>query len=678
MKAEPAHFTFLVSGPGVDHIGQDSLCYRLPAFPPPEDFPVMVDRDGQPISRYGDSKWRIGSKLFNFGKVPSPAGLSLDDANSELLKRCLCWFMYGDRRAVGVTTLAAYHTALKPIFAFCSSLPKPIVASDMTLFFEHMANGLARAIRPGSAKAVAHLLQELWLARAALGFSLLDPRQIARIRQLLPEHEVRQTHCIPPRIWSYQAQQLRAFLEDFVAHKAKFEAAYTELIDAYRGNFGELKAARGGLGNRNPCHTQEASQVRGCVYLGSFASLARRHGISDVILRWVFGPGTTWDERRPQGVNVQLMSQYFNAVGRVGTAYLQCFSGMRISEAMSLRCDCLTVEHDRLLGDVYILRGETSKTTQDDDARWLAAPTVALAVDAMSAVARLRTNVAIELGFVPLSQEDIANPYLVQRAYEPWGSGKSSESITRPLDLRPAGYEIGRQSLGLPGLFDENVLRITSEDEAFVRRLNANVDMARYSAGCVWPLTSHQYRRTAAVMMASSQISLESQQYQFKHLTLNQSAYYRRGAQSLRLNRTFSYELLEVRYEMVAVDFALLNGPEFISPISSTRKDQILEFHEMESGDALQRAIRRGELAVKQTLFGVCTRRDKCPYGGHDNFAHCPDCNDALLNKRKRSKVEALGKTIAVRLVDAPLRSPLRAHLERSALAIERFMNATA
>lgn len=230
----------------------------------------------------------------------------------------------------------------------------------------------------------------------------------------------------------------------------------------------------------------------------------------------------------------------------------------------------------------------------------------------------------------------------------------------------------------MPGLFEDDAMRITAGDEAYVCRFSANANLEAYGEGHVWHLTSHQYRRTAAVTMGASQVSIEAQQYQFKHLTRNQSAYYRKGFQSLRLNRTFTKDLVWTRYELVSVDLGLLNGPEYVSPMGPSRKNEMLRFYEESSGDKIQKAIKKGHLAVKQTLFGVCTRRDSCPYGGHDNYAHCPDCNDALLSKRKRGSVEKLGKTIAIRLVDAPLGTPLRAQLERSAKAIERFMDVTA
>lgn len=683
MTAETERFTFLVTGPEVDHIGPESLCYALPALPPPDDFPMMVNSQGETVCRYGHYKWMIGGKPFNFGTDPSdlgPNGRSLTEANGELLKRCVAWFMYGERRGVSVLTLSSYHGNLKPIFAFCSSLAKPIVASNLTRYFLTLDAALAQQIRPGSAKAAVYLLHELWQARENLGFTLLEPEQIARLVSLIPEHERTQTQFIPPRIWSYQAGRMQSFLQDFLDHKMQFEAALREILDAYRANFGSLIKSRGAYGSkRNPFRQESAKRVRGCTYVGSFAELAERHGISDVIGRWLFRPGESWGDISSQGRSVKLLSQYFNALGLVGTAYLQCFSGMRISEAKSLRINCLTVETDPLLGDIYILSGETTKTTQDDDARWLTAPTAALAVEAMSTIARWRTDIGVELGDLPLSSKDRSNPYLIQRPYEPWlGGGSQLSCKKRPTDQRPGGYEINNYAQKAPGLFEDDAMRITADDEAYVRRFNANADLEIYGEGCIWQLSSHQYRRTAAIMMGASQVSLEAQQYQFKHLTRNQSGYYRAGFQSLRLNRTFTYELVSTRYELVSVELGLLNGPEYVSPISPARKNEILRFHEVSSGDEIQIAIKKGHLAVKQTLFGVCTRRDNCPYGGHDNIAHCPDCNDALLSNRKRSGIEKLGKTIAVRLIDAPLDTPLRTQLERSAEAIERFMNVTA
>ncbi|PNS09763.1 hypothetical protein [Solilutibacter silvestris] len=682
MVANAQQFIFLLRGPEVDHIGPESLCYKLQTLPPNDDFPVIVDLQGKPVCRYRDHKWLIGAAPLNFGTDLSdlgPKGRYLTDANGELLKRCVAWFMFGERRGISVLTLTSYHTNLKRIFAFCSSCARPIVASDLSRYFDSMDVALAQAIPSGSSRSTIYLLHELWQARDHLGFTLLNPEQIARLMELIPAHVTEQTEFIPPRIWAYQAGRMQACLRDFLEHKAQFESALYELIDAYRSNFGSLITARDTpYANRNPCRSAQAGRIRGCTYIGSFVDVAERHGIRGVIGRWLFRPGTTWDDLDSSQASPQMLTQYFNALGLVGTAYLQCFSGMRFGEAMSLRCNCLSVEHDSLLGDIHILSGETTKTTQDDDARWLAAPTVEFAVESLSIIARWRTAIAVEYGDVPLTLEDKTNPYLVCRPYENWANGNGYAKKLVPSALRPSSYEISRWRNRVPGLFEDHSLCITADDEAYVRRFNTNANLEHYGEGQLWHLTSHQYRRTSAVMMGASQVSLEAQQYQFKQLTLNQSGYYRNGFQSLRLNRAFTQELVSTKYELVSLELGLLNGPEYVSPLGPSRKNEILRFFEISSGDEIQKAAKKGQLAVKQTLFGICTRLDSCPYGGHDNIAYCPDCKDALLSKRKRGSVEQLGKTIAVRLVDVPLETPLRAQLERSAKAVERFMNVTA
>lgn len=681
MTTDAERLTFNVTDNGVHHIDPSSLCYTLPALPPPADFPVMVSLDGEPVSLYGEHRWRIGGMSFNFGTDPNdlgPKGHSLSEVNGELLKRCILWFMYGERRGICVRTLASYHTTLKPIFAFCESLPKPIAAYDLSRLFDTLDIALAQAVRPSFVNSAVGLLDELWQVRERLGFTLLEPEQIARLVTLIPKHTHTQTQFIPPRIWAYQAGRLQAFLEDFLQNKAKIVAALQEMLAAYRVNFGSMIRARDTRNSkRSPFN--KSHHVHGCIRLGSFPEFAERHGISSLISRWLFEPDEIWEKTDCAQYSIQILSQYFNAVALVGTAYLQCFSGMRISECSSLRSNCLSIEHDPMLGDIHLLIGETTKTSQDDDARWLAAPTVAMAVDAMSAVSRWRTDIAVELGDIPLTPEDLTNPYLVLPAYEPWGnSGGNGDSKRRPTSQRFGRNDIRLWMRAVPGLFEKDALRVTADDETYVRRFNANADLETYGEGRIWHFTSHQYRRCAAVMMGASQVSLETQQYQFKHLTRSQSGYYRKGSQSLRLNRTFTHELVSTRYELVSVELGLLNGPEYVSPISPARKDEILRFHEVSSGEEIQIAIKKGHLAVKQTLYGVCTRRDHCPYGGHDNIAHCPDCNDALLDKRKRTNVSKQGKTIAVRLVDAPAGTPLRAQLERSAKGIEKYMDVTA
>lgn len=242
---------------------------------------------------------------------------------------------------------------------------------------------------------------------------------------------------------------------------------------------------------------------------------------------------------------------------------------------------------------------------------------------------------------------------------------------------RPGRVGIQKWRAKVPGLFEDKALRITADDELYVRRFSDNADLTQYGEGCMWHFTSHQYRRSIQVLMAASNVSLPSRQYQLKHHTSSQSAYYGRGHENLRLNRSFANELVSTRYELVAVDASLLNGPEYVSPHGSDRKSALLNFFEVSSREEIAKAQKKGELTVRQTVLGICTARH-CQYGGFDNYVHCPDCVDGLMDKRKRPAIAKEGRTIAVRLIDAPAGTPLRAALEARAKAIERFMDVTA
>lgn len=671
--------TFMVTGAGVEHIGPKSLCYLLPSFPPPNDFPVMVNKQAKPTSFYGEYKWKIGKEHLNFAYEQSAlrqkGSCLLTHANADLLKLCVIWFIWGDRRTISARSIKGYFHVLKSLFLACSALATPITASSLGRYFDSVKDTLLASIPPLSLRILIGLLHDLWTARETLGFEILSPDQIAEIAAFIPNVEINQAQFIPPRIWAYQASRLQLALEDFNAHKEQIFGALQVVTDAYRNNFKSLVNISSSK-TRARAPFFKGKPVSGCVYLGSFFEFAEKHQIADLINRWMCSSEKPLASLTTDVASIRLLSRYLSGISLVGTAYLQCFSGMRNGEALSLRSNCLTCEKDDSLGAIYILQGETTKTMYDSDARWLTAPTASIAIEALSIIALWRTQIAIELGCITLAEEDLKNPYLVQLAWEPWAGTTKVVERNGP-SWRPVNYTIGFWKGKLPNLFESDALTITAEDEAYVKRFTANADLSKYGEGCVWHLTSHQYRRTVAVMMGASQVSLPAQQYQYKHLTRNQSAYYRKGFQSLRLNRSFTHELISTRYEMVSVELGLLNGPEYVSPIGVKRKTELLNFYEVCSGDELEKAIKKGHIAVKQTIFGVCTSRERCPYGGHDNFAHCPTCNDALLDRRRRGSVDKLGKTIALRLIDVPLNTPLRAQLERSAESILKYKNAT-
>src|SRR5690554_5257913 len=110
-------------------------------------------------------------------------------------------------------------------------------------------------------------------------------------------------------------------------------------------------------------------------------------------------------------------------VREAGMAYILNYSLMRVDEGGQLRAGCYTVESDTLNQDVHLLSSTTRKTLQDSDARWICSPSVSVAIEAMTHVARLRLSAAKHNPHRHLSALDQSNPRLWSHGEEPWSKG---------------------------------------------------------------------------------------------------------------------------------------------------------------------------------------------------------------------------------------------------------------
>lgn len=670
-------------------LGIDSLLvtpfarnYRPPSWPPPNDFPIVIDASGNVVSRYSDFIWRLWpwarkSLTLAFGDGPLRAGTSGNSpTNANLLRQITAWWLFGPQAVQEPETLKARFKVLRPLFVLCSR--EGIAASDL-IRFPLVADKLANAFPTSHAGIALRLLHTLFEQRDQLGFVLLDREGLARLEALLPHHEKRQTPYIPPRIWVYQVNRLRTFLEDFRAHREGIESCFRFCLDAYAHNAGSLAAAcRGELAAcRLPFVISGATGARtGAVFHGTFSETARRFGIERLLERWLLCPDESLDA---SGLGIRSLSKYFSMVSHVGLAYLLNFSMMRIEEGSSLRTDCLEVERDERFGPIYMLSGPTTKTIVDGDARWITSPSAKIAIEAMACTARLRMIAAEANPDVPTTLEHVRNPFLVVPAYEPWIYTHSQE---RPMDYRPhmAGYSTLWKCW--PNLFDENELRITEEDLRVARLVTPTLDAEAFSVGNVWPLAWHQLRRTGAVnMQASGLVSDASLQYQLKQVTRAMSLYYGQGYSQVRLNQVARNEYVRATYEVLGKEVARLFTDRFVSPHGTQRKAEILKLVDPSDAKKLRAAARDGRVSWRETLLGGCTKIGPCKYGGVDNIARCgggdgqAPCVDALLDREKVPAIHKLKRIIASRLLDAPENSPYRESLESQQRAAENALN---
>ncbi|RBA24355.1 hypothetical protein [Herminiimonas fonticola] len=652
-----------------------AINFRPLEWPPARDWPVIVDKQGNVVSRFADSLWILDPwadrrMVLNFGDGRVDKTDPIDRGNADLLRIIASWWLYGPSDLRTARTLLARFSLLRPIFSTCTR--EGILASELTRF-PLVVEKIAEALMPSMGGAILSLLHELYECRDKIGFELIDRNGLVRLAAMLPLHERRQTPYIPPRIWQYQVTRLQACLEDFLAHKNDIQACFDFCLAAYVHNYGSLESALrpARASNIRPFFTPEGGRAKrkGMVFHGPFLVIAKKFKIDGVLRNWM-GPK---DGLAESALSIDVFSTYLSMVTFVGLAYVLNFSLMRRGEAGSLRADCLRVEDDPQFGKIYLLQGQTSKTITDDRAIWVTAPSVSLAIDALAMVALLRAKCSVTGAEGALLLNSIAT--------EPWASGVPALAPTLKQHIKP--YSL--VTLHYPRLFDLNELRIRQKDLELARLANPTLS-DEFKVGAIWPLAWHQLRRTGAVNMQSSGlVSDASLQFQLKHLTRAMSLYYGQNYSRIRLEETSKTLYVQTMYEMLGREFTKLTTDRFVSPHGERRKAEIVRLISVDDVKQSILLAKSGGVACREIILGVCTNREPCPYGGIDTVAHCgggaaddgKSCSDILYDRSKQAQVEHLERVLNERLSTAPAGSPLYESLEAQKRSVEDYYHAT-
>lgn len=485
--------------------------YRPPSWPPPRDWPVVIDKSGVVVSRWGDPTWNLAPwagtpKSLNFGDGDVRKRFTatpLDAENADLMRMIATLLIWGPQSMRAVNSVFINFYTLRTIVALCCS--NGISAASL-MRFPKVFEQVPGVIKPSSYDAAIMMLHRLYDARDLLGFTIVDSDGLRRLVAAAPNHDHVQTPYIPPRIWLYQITRLRECVMDFLKHQERIEACFQFCLNAYIKRFGSLEAAL--VPNKKGRLPFEGKLSKQRDYPGTFTDVAMRFGIADLLVKWLGA-----DKRR---CDVRTFSNYFSVVTFAGLAYVCNFTLQRKGEVASLRANCLLWEEDEMLGRVPIICGETSKTATDSDARWVASPSIEPAIQALSAIAYMRMTCDRANPMIQPDKTDQGAPYLASTATEPWGQGLGQ---ARPYNIRCETHSVSELKNN-GALFDPEQMRITEEDLAVARRLTPNLLESEFAVGKIWPLAWHQYRRTGAVnMFASGEISDSTMQQQMKHST---------------------------------------------------------------------------------------------------------------------------------------------------------------
>lgn len=638
----------------------------VPSWPVNPDFIVSTTDRGQPRSVASDWAFdlsEIGGRPIIISFHPVQLGM----VNAGLLRSLALWWLFKRYRSISATSVKSYIFLLLPIFRLCTE--NKISGANL---FRHprVVARLANCISKSGASTTIALLHEILGASPELGFKLLDKESLRCLSALLPNHSAQQTPYIPPRIWLYQVERLRAFLEDFWNHRSALEGLFEFCLDGYVDSFGSLaKTSQLSRGALTQPFTYDRRRRGKASYRGTFKAAAEKFGLVELFERWI--------GRRDHPIlfNVSTFSHYFQITNLLGICYIMNFTGMRAKEALSLKHDCLEVEHDPQLGDIYLLRSATTKTVEDEGALWVTSPSVKLAIDVVGIVARLRIGVASAYPELNMSQEDVSNYRLTMDSYEPWSCSRASRSTTyRPHESL---VRIGDWARICPKIFDAESLVLTQSDINVARSVNPTLDPEIFDCGKPWKFASHQFRRTLSVnMTASGSVSHSSLQYQLKHVTRAQSLYYGQGFSHLRLSDKDRATWVRSHYEALSRQAESVLTDRYVSPLGNIAKRDLVAPINLAMSASLLQAARSGKVAMRETLLGLCMRRGPCPFGGLDDIRSCANCTEALVDREKYPELLKLRAMLVSNLSSAPLGSPLANSLSAQLRSATEALNA--
>ena len=326
---------------------------------------------------------------------------------------------------------------------------------------------------------------------------------------------------------------------------------------------------------------------------------------------------------------------------------IHAFSGMRKSEVCVMPYEPVIHQAAKGFGNLPVFVSHLKKFEQANYSRaltWATSKEGVYAVRIAQQLARLdwfRSRPANETlpDNAPLwisPRSDRQNPqghYALPIAHNFWGTDEWTSAV---------------QSLGL-------VIEQDDIDELVTFDAFRNWDDdPRFSVGSLWPLTSHQFRRSVAVYASrSGMVSLPTLKTQYKHLSATMTAYYGENssyAQSFLIDeegnpiesasilsafrdeKQFNASLL--LHERVLQASEPLKGPKGTEIQLAKDRGKLPKM--LSSRAETEKAIKQGRLSYKETPVGGCMLKGVCPHFGIDVVLPCTsNCKDAVLTKDK-------------------------------------------
>jgi len=609
----------------LQHCDEDSKPQRyLPALlngiRPKHDFVISKRPDGSVLSLYGDDKW----ELWPYRTTPKQHSalnfLVLHTTAKDDIKWLLFILIYmtdtGNAGTVSPGSLIQYMTLLRKLNVFSvnnNATPCQVLGTEKLL-----RQFSLQAVNSGQiVKLLIQLLTQLFsIGFDRTGINVINESTVDEIR-LLKNSTVRSTKqhpVIPPRIFSYLLTQ------------------YWSIIDAVVPFMGQLDKFIRRCATDRGYARHRSFQYRMGLRKNNYAAFFDE-GVKEYKLGKLF---KTFDVK-----SLMNLTRFLNRIQHTCKELIHAYSGMRDSEVLSLKIDCLHTENGRY-GNTAHLLGETSKLVgQRKTAAWV---TTAEIKKVLGVAQKIAKSIANHKGF-SINQ----TPLIVSVSYLEFGI--SQPPATEEISVNGCFNKEGNQAVYL---FDSGPLIIQENDIRDLERTNplrAWREEAEFEIGKAWKTTSHQWRRSLAFYIAQSgMVSLPTLKRQLQHASREMSIYYCNGSGFSELfsdSDHFSQELRHTKPEADALAYIhnILLSDE---PLKGSHGQYVERFYKADGANEPLLAHNRkktismfknGEIAYAETALGACTSVAPCDKKLLRSITACVNCPRAVIKPSKLARV---------------------------------------
>lgn len=586
------------------------------------EFLISRTATGEVVSRYQDDKWIMkvydarGVRIYDFVVWAEGSDSPLVTVIIEEMKR------------IQLARLYLFPKPRKPSSLGITELKKLALLAlknDLSLSQLFENEDLKRLLLPSFAeqelnamKIMLLLLKELFYLRVNnpdFKFAPSDYAVIERMQALYDKHpkaqrdDPQQTKLIPSRLYA-------AFIAAFNAELDTFNAHGDAIVKFYRRR------------KENPRFGQYAARARKYKDSIPWTSAVSQEGLDSFFDKQCI---TNWIELLGYLFEIQTAAKY----------WIHFFSGMRANEARHLPADSYTTI-STAGADITILRGYTSKIAGQNQTEtfWITTPIAEKAVVA----ARYTGRIAALL--CDFDESDLSQYPLFPALLKKSGSYRAFKGA--PVIGGAVGARQKRLTARWPDLVVQEVDILELEQFDRFRDWRNDPDV---KVGQVWPLATHQCRRSLAIYCArSGMVSVGSLGLQFKHLSEVMTSYYRRGS-SFALNFLQTDEaqgwLEELEYERLKAQYIdyetnVINSTSRLWGGEGNRiqvaRDKSQPLIITTDRAITENKFLKGEMTYKLGPIGGCTNIEPCDKISFTSIFACIDCEKSILDDDRSLK----------------------------------------